>query len=266
MRTLSFISFNHLFKVEFNFQVRSQLFPPKKPPRSFRATQSFDTDPVQRTLSISTNESFTNIKNISLDSIDELSSIRNFSSTTDSCFNSHYNQGKDQANLLTSTSSLHLSDVTSLSMPSKATAFSYNQSSYHTSMLSRSKSVSPQSPSIYDRHSPQILPQQSDFATDEFYIDESLPSSVGTANSQGSEFVRQLDTANIVVAMLQVSIYRFIKVFFQSVAFLLLHSCWFFESRCFICFFQLVKVFLICNNFYYYFLYFYISVLFFLSS
>lgn len=246
--------------------MRSQLFPPKKPPRSFRATQSFDTDPVQRTLSISTNESFTNIKNISLDSIDELSSIRNFSSTTDSCFNSHYNQGKDQANLLTSTSSLHLSDVTSLSMPSKATAFSYNQSSYHTSMLSRSKSVSPQSPSIYDRHSPQILPQQSDFATDEFYIDESLPSSVGTANSQGSEFVRQLDTANIVVAMLQVSIYRFIKVFFQSVAFLLLHSCWFFESRCFICFFQLVKVFLICNNFYYYFLYFYISVLFFLSS
>lgn len=200
--------------------MRSQLFPPKKPPRSFRATQSFDTDPVQRTLSISTNESFTNIKNISLDSIDELSSIRNFSSTTDSCFNSHYNQGKDQANLLTSTSSLHLSDVTSLSMPSKATAFSYNQS-----MLSRSKSVSPQSPSIYDRHSPQIVPQQSDFATDEFYIDESLPSSVGTANSQGSEFVRQLDTANIVVAMLQVSIYRFINVFFQSVAFLLLFNC-----------------------------------------
>ncbi|ERL83555.1 hypothetical protein D910_03946 [Dendroctonus ponderosae] len=44
---------------------------------------------------------------------------------------------------------------------------------------------------------------QSDFSTDEYYIDESMPSSVGTGNSQGSEFVRQLDTANIVIAMLQ---------------------------------------------------------------
>lgn len=193
----------------FALQVRNQILPPKKPPRSFRATPSFDTDPMQRTLSISTNESFTNIKNISLDSIDELSSIKNFTSTSDSCFNSHYNQSINlqQANLLTS----NLSDVTSLSTLSKANLASHYQS-YATSslMLSRSMSVSPQSPRdsapFQEGSSPQTGPNQSDFATDEFYIDESLPSSVGTGNSQGSEFVRQLDTANIVVAMLQVSV------------------------------------------------------------
>ncbi|XP_066138887.1 RB1-inducible coiled-coil protein 1 isoform X2 [Euwallacea fornicatus] len=187
---------------------RSQILPPKKPPRSFRVAQSFEADPLQRTPSISTNESFSNIKNISLDSIDELSSIKNFSSTTDSCFNSHYNQSafcKDQASCLssTNTSSLHLTDVTSLSINSKVNILSHYQGC--SLMLSRSKSISPQSPrdiSFQDTVSPQLI-HQSDFSTDEFYIDESLPSSVGTGNSQGSEFVRQLDTANIVVAMLQ---------------------------------------------------------------
>ncbi|XP_066254083.1 RB1-inducible coiled-coil protein 1 isoform X2 [Euwallacea similis] len=189
-------------------EVRSQILPPKKPPRSFRVVQSFEADPLQRTPSISTNESFSNIKNISLDSIDELSSIKNFSSTTDSCFNSHYNQNaycKDQATYLssTNTSSLHLTDVTSLSINSKANILSHYQGC--SLMLSRSKSISPQSPrdmSFQETVSPQLI-HQSDFSTDEFYIDESLPSSVGTGNSQGSEFVRQLDTANIVVAMLQ---------------------------------------------------------------
>ncbi|CAG9768398.1 unnamed protein product [Ceutorhynchus assimilis] len=182
-------------------EIRNQVLPPKKPPRSFRATQSFESDPMQRTLSISTNESFTNIKNISLDSIDELSSIKNFSSTTDSCFNSHCNQSnlKDQTSI--SNSSLHLSDITSLS--SNITSHYNNKTS--NLMLSRSKSVSPQSPRDGDDYSPQqTCSNQPDlFATDEYYIDESLPSSVGTGNSQGSEFVRQLDTANIVVAMLQ---------------------------------------------------------------
>ncbi|XP_030761433.1 RB1-inducible coiled-coil protein 1 isoform X2 [Sitophilus oryzae] len=177
-------------------EARNQVLPPKKPPRSFhRASQSFDTD--QRTLSTSTNESFTNIKNISLDSIDELSSIKNFSNaTTESCFNSHYNQAlsKEQSSSLSSTSSLHLSE----NIARSNVASHYGTSSL---MLSRSKSVSPQSPR--DNASPQMCHQQQDFVSDEFYIDESLPSSVGTGNSQGSEFVRQLDNANIVVAMLQ---------------------------------------------------------------
>ncbi|XP_076271158.1 autophagy-related 17 isoform X2 [Rhynchophorus ferrugineus] len=189
-----------------SIEVRNQVLPPKKPPRSFhRAAQSFDIDPLQRTLSISTNESFTNIKNMSLDSIDELSSIKNFSNTSESYFNSHCNQttSRDHPNFPTSTSSLHLSEAASLSNLLKSTVTShYGNSSL---MLGRSKSVSPQSPRegiFQDNASPQ-MGHQPDFVNDEFYIDESLPSSVGTGNSQGSEFVRQLDTANIVVAMLQ---------------------------------------------------------------
>lgn len=42
-----------------------------------------------------------------------------------------------------------------------------------------------------------------DFISDEFYIDESLPSSLSIEAGQG-EFVKQLDTANNVVALLQV--------------------------------------------------------------
>ncbi|XP_050307450.1 RB1-inducible coiled-coil protein 1 isoform X2 [Anthonomus grandis grandis] len=167
-------------------QVRGQLLPPKKAAsRFFRAVvaqSSYDTTTDTST----TNESFTNIKNISLDSIDELSSIKNFTSTiSESCFNSHCNQmtSKDAT-----TSSLHLSDISGTAKTS---------SHYQN----RSKSVSPQSPGESSPYTVNAL--TSDFATDEYYIDESLPSSVGTGNSQGSEFVRQLDTANIVVAMLQ---------------------------------------------------------------
>ncbi|KAH1014032.1 hypothetical protein HUJ04_002933 [Dendroctonus ponderosae] len=118
-------------------EVRNPVYPPKKTPRFFRSTQSFETDSTPRTLSISMNESFTNLKNSSLDSIDEMSSLK---SPRDVLFQ--------------------------------------ETSSPNTGM-------------------------QSDFSTDEYYIDESMPSSVGTGNSQGSEFVRQLDTANIVIAMLQ---------------------------------------------------------------
>lgn len=44
-----------------------------------------------------------------------------------------------------------------------------------------------------------------DFLNEEFYIDESLPSSLSieTGHSQG-EYVKQLDMANNVVALLQV--------------------------------------------------------------
>nr|CAH7722813.1 unnamed protein product [Callosobruchus chinensis] len=42
-----------------------------------------------------------------------------------------------------------------------------------------------------------------DFAGEEYYIDESLPSSLSTHNSQHGEYQRQLDTANTVVALLQ---------------------------------------------------------------
>lgn len=165
--------------------------PPKKPPRTFQKFNVTDNtnNPTnvsnaslqsQRTMSISgsqsNTESFTNIKNPSLESIDELSSLRNFVSNTESCFNSHHQQIQNQHNIL------------------------------------RSKSLSPHTPqSPKDSHTEQQSPnspmghQPNEFLTDEFYIDESLPSSLSieTGQSQG-EFVRQLDTANNVVALLQV--------------------------------------------------------------
>lgn len=161
--------------------------PPKKPPRIFQKSHLHSTDDpsisLQRTLSVSSTpsntESFTNIKNPSLESIDELSSLKNLTSNTESCFNSHYQQ----------------------------------MQSFNTNNLPlRSKSISPhtpQSPKDLQAVSPNspVLGHQpgSDFINDEFYIDESLPSSLSieTGNSQG-EFVKQLDTANNVVALLQV--------------------------------------------------------------
>ncbi|XP_048521172.1 RB1-inducible coiled-coil protein 1 isoform X3 [Dendroctonus ponderosae] len=190
-------------------EVRNPVYPPKKTPRFFRSTQSFETDSTPRTLSISMNESFTNLKNSSLDSIDEMSSLKVFTNNTDSCFNSHYNESKsrDHSNLLSSTStSIHLLDSTSLStFPKANTLFQHQSGALSGLMLSRSKSVSPQSPRdvLFQETSSPNTGMQSDFSTDEYYIDESMPSSVGTGNSQGSEFVRQLDTANIVIAMLQ---------------------------------------------------------------
>lgn len=162
-------------------------FPPKKPPRTFQKspvppyiqTSQDDTLTVlQRTLSISvsqsnTDSSFTNLKNPSLESIDELSSLRNFTtSNTESCFNSHHQQMQNHS-------------------------------------FFRSKSISPhttpQSPKGGETPNSPVLGHQHDFVNDEFYIDESLPSSLSleTGQSQG-EFVKQLDTANNVVALLQV--------------------------------------------------------------
>ncbi|EFA03165.2 hypothetical protein TcasGA2_TC013085 [Tribolium castaneum] len=157
--------------------------PPKKPPRTFQKPhiQTLDDSNIlQRTLSISgsqsNTESFTNLKNPSLESIDELSSLKNFSSNTESCFNSHYQQMQG-----------------------------------YSTLLSRSKSISPHTPQSpkdiiqgESPNSPVMGHQQNDFVNDEFYIDESLPSSLSieTGQSQG-EFVKQLDTANNVVALLQ---------------------------------------------------------------
>lgn len=163
------------------------IFPPKKPPRSFQKTpfslqiQTSQDDALpmlQRALSNSvsqsnTDSSFTNLKNPSLESIDELSSLRNFTtSNTESCFNSHHQQMQNIS-------------------------------------FFRSKSISPhttpQSPKGGETPNSPVLGHQHDFVSDEFYIDESLPSSLSleTGHSQG-EFVKQLDTANNVVALLQV--------------------------------------------------------------
>ncbi|KAK5646238.1 hypothetical protein RI129_004702 [Pyrocoelia pectoralis] len=83
---------------------------------------------------------------------------------------------------------------------------------YASAHFSHSKSLSPHTPqSPKDIQCEQLSPssptqghQPNEFITDEFYIDESLPSSLSieTGQSQG-EFCRQLDTANNVVALLQ---------------------------------------------------------------
>lgn len=173
--------------------------PPKKPPRTFlnkSHTHSSEEQPsnvqMQRTLSVSSTqsntESFTNIKHPSLDSIDELSSLRNVNSNTESCFNSHHQQMQN--------------------------------SNFFSVISSRSKSISPHQtpqspqegvlPNLNSPHSPFLGHQTAnDFLNDEYYIDESLPSSLSieTGQSQGDYIVKQLDTANSVVALLQVSIF-----------------------------------------------------------
>lgn len=186
--------------------------PPKKPPRTFlnkSHTHSSDehsssnVNQMQRTLSVSSTqsntESFTNVKHPSLDSIDELSSLRNVNSNTESCFNSHHQQ---------------------------------MQNSHFFSMSSRPKSLSPHTPQSpqggggcggigtvpnpTSPHSPFLGHQPTcssssanDFLNEEYFIDESLPSSLSieTGQNQGDCIVKQLDTANSVVALLQVSIF-----------------------------------------------------------
>ncbi|KAK9872246.1 hypothetical protein WA026_017047 [Henosepilachna vigintioctopunctata] len=156
--------------------------PPRKPPRSFQKLPSIQTTSVEevafhRTLSISgsqsNSESFTNIKNPSLESIDELLSLKNVSSNTESCFNSHYQQQMICGSV----------GIVSQYMSSP---------------------ISPKYHVVESPKSPVAGHQTSDFVNDEFYIDESLPSSLSieTGQSQG-EFGKQLDTANTVVALLQ---------------------------------------------------------------
>jgi hypothetical protein len=179
--------------------------PPKKPPRTFQKpphiqtqddTNTITNSALQRTLSISgsqsNTESFTNLKNPSLESIDELSSLKNFSSNTESCFNSHHQQ----------------------------------MQGFNSTLLFRSKSISPHTPQSpkdiqgESPNSPVMGHQQTDFVNDEFYIDESLPSSLSieTGQSQG-EFVKQLDTANNVVALLQVLTKKLVDCIIMSIFF-----------------------------------------------
>lgn len=166
----------------------------------------------QRTLSISgsqsNTESFTNIKNPSLESIDELSSLRNFTSNTESCFNSHHQQ------ILMNVNNHQHQTVTTIITASTTPATQAATTTTTTNNITfRSKSLSPhtpQSPKDLQQHIEQfpnspVGHQPNEFVNDEYYIDESLPSSLSieTGQSQG-EFVRQLDTANNVVALLQV--------------------------------------------------------------
>lgn len=94
-------------------------------------------------------------QNVSLESIDEMASLRNVG---DSCYNSHHQ---------------------------------------HLAGFVRSKSLSPHAP-----HSPTGY-HASDFVSEEFYIDESLPSSLSIEQAAG-EIALQLSNANDVVALLQV--------------------------------------------------------------
>lgn len=161
------------------------LIPPKKPPRTFQKSStnqavSIEGSACQRTLSISgsqsNNESFINVKNPSLDSIDEFYSLKSFSYTTDneSCFYSHYQK-----------------------MPTGPSSLLQSPSS-HTP-------VSPKNLTVESPKSSNAGHQTTDFINDEFYIDESLPSSLSIETGQSqSEFDKQLDTANSVVALLQV--------------------------------------------------------------
>lgn len=158
--------------------------PPRKPPRSLpKPPHHCSTD--ERTSSISITESFTNVKNPSLESIDELSSLKNFTaiSTTESCFNSHYQQTAG-----------FLLRSKSLSPHTPQSPRDGQQQQQHSN--NNVQDCSPNSSGSGHQ-------QQQDFASDEFYIDESLPSSLSIEQSQG-EVVKQLDTANNVVALLQV--------------------------------------------------------------
>ncbi|KAJ8961273.1 hypothetical protein NQ318_008958 [Aromia moschata] len=137
---------------------------------------------TEHTLSVSSTqsntESFTNIKNPSLESIDESSNLKHLTSNVDSCFNSHYQQSQGNAN-----------NLLALSKSPVSPNAPHSPKEVHAN--------SPNSPVL--GHQPA-----NDFINDEFYIDESLPSSLSieAGNSQG-EFVKQLDTANNVVALLQ---------------------------------------------------------------
>lgn len=204
--------------------------PPKKPPRTFLNNtksqphpsdelSSFTTNiSLQRTLSVSSTqsntESFTNVKHPSLDSIDELTSLRNVNSNGDSCFNSHHHQQQQMQN------SIFFSTTTTTSSRSKSISPHTPQSPLGVVAPPASSSAAAAGggysafPNLTSPHSPFLGHQSTycgsanDFLNDEFYIDESLPSSLSieTGHSQGDYIVKQLDTANSVVALLQVSI------------------------------------------------------------
>lgn len=207
---------------------RSQL-PPKKPPRIFQKLQqhssttnthnplSIDTSTSQfnlsaqgqRTFSYSgsqsnTTDSFTNIKNPSIDSIDDLSSLRNLPVTMESCYNSHHHQQQQQQQMQQQGV---LASAVGVTISGDGGG---ERSAFPVSARTPS---SPRDVHINEQQSPtspvQVHQQVGgEFVTDEYYIDESLPSSLsmeaaGGGQSQG-EFAKQLDTANNVVALLQV--------------------------------------------------------------
>lgn len=212
---------------------RGPQLPPKKPPRIFQKLQQqhssitsqqytpieTSTSPFnmsahgQRTFSYSgsnTTDSFTNIKHPSLDSMDDLSSLKNLPATLDSCYNSHHHQQQQQEQMQRNCTVVTVSAMVDGDGDGSGT---------FTNVI-HSKSASPHTPpSPRDVHlneqpsptSPVQVHQQvgGEFVTDEYYIDESLPSSMsmeaaGAGHSNG-EFAKQLDTANNVVALLQVS-------------------------------------------------------------
>lgn len=156
--------------------------PPKKPPRSFQKLHHHDESNsllLHRTLSVSSSntDSFTNVK------LDELS--RNYCSNTDSsCFNSHHQQQQ---------------------MHSKSSLSPHTPQSPRDGVVEYI-ATSPTTATTTTVQGHQ--PVNNEFVTDEFYIDESLPSSLSieTTGQSHGEFVRQLDTANNVVAMLQVDL------------------------------------------------------------
>ncbi|CAH1142100.1 unnamed protein product [Phyllotreta striolata] len=152
--------------------------PPKKPVRIFYRSQDYQHASLQyqRTLSICSNtESITNHKNHH--SSDEFSN----SKSTDNCHISH-EKTLYGTNLLTAKSV-----------------------SPHTPQSSRNSPNSPCLGHQMSNVSGASASGGSDFANDEFFIDESLPSSLSieTGHSQCSEFNKQLDTAHNVVALLQ---------------------------------------------------------------
>ena len=169
--------------------------PPKKPPRTFQKPYTSSLHTVESFSNLNTNlqhtpsinssqsntDSFSHIKNPSLESIDELCSLRNFPSNIDSCFNSHYQQ---QIHSHTSTNSCRSKSL-----------------SPHTPQSPKDIAVIEQTSPV----SPVQVHQPSEFVNDEYYIDESLPSSLSMDAGQcHGEYVKQLDTANNVVAILQV--------------------------------------------------------------
>lgn len=168
--------------------------PPKSPEflnnksHSLSPEENSTSNLLHRTLNInslhSNTDIFSNLKHLSFDSITEFTSLGNILSTQ-SCFNSHNQQ--------------MLSNIFYSRTPSI---------SPHTSQTPQGGTY----PNVNSPHSPFLGHQEpfsssaNDFLSDEYYIDESLPSSLNseTGHSQGDYMVKQLDTANSVVALLQV--------------------------------------------------------------
>ncbi|XP_074031330.1 autophagy-related 17 [Leptinotarsa decemlineata] len=145
--------------------------PPQKPPRTFQNSRKHTPNaPFLKTLSVTSTTPAHTETSLHLKNSSCLASV-----LPDSYFNSHHQQMQNHP------------------------------------INPMPKSITPQSPKDIQVKSPNspFLGHQpaNEFVSDEFYIDESLPSSLSieTGQSQG-EFFNQLDTANNVVALLQENI------------------------------------------------------------